>query len=137
MVNGFCRATNEPPFWASATNAKYCPPSVALVRQAKILAPHPRDREDRNLRILVRSPHHPRPNKLRLPQRVVPVGYARLHQHGLRRVIDLRRNKADPRIRQHFALAVEYLHWQIHLQLRGMLDRYIDVRLKASRLIDR
>ena len=83
------------------------------------------------------SPHHPRPDELRLPQRIVAIRDSRFHQNRLGGVVHLRGDKAHPRVGKNFPLAVENLHRQVHLQLRRALDRDIHIRFQAPGLIDR
>ena len=63
---------------------------LRLCDECEILSGQPRHRQNRNFRILMGSPYHPRADELRLPERVVTVRDSCFHQHGLRGVVDLR-----------------------------------------------
>ena len=83
------------------------------------------------------SKNHLCSHKLRLPQRVVAIGDPRLHQHGLRGVIDLRRNEAYPGLGQHLAIAIDHIDRHAHPELCRMFHRNIHVNFQTSRLVDR
>src|SRR5271165_5800881 len=113
---------------------------AALLRlgdKREVLSRQPRYGKDGNLGALVRAPDNACPYKLRLSQRGTAIGNARLYQHGLRRVVHRRRDKTDAAIGLNFAIAVQYLYRQVHLELRRMLDRHIGVDFQTTRLVHR
>ena len=93
------------------------PSSLRFGHESEILPGQSGYRQDWYLRTVVGPKHNPCPDKLRLPQRVIPIRNACLHQYGLRRVVHLRRNEAHLCIGHDSAFAVEYLQGQIHFEL--------------------
>src|SRR5579872_5947386 len=85
----------------------------------------------------MRSPYNPRADELRLPERIIAVCDASFYQDCLRRVVHLRRDERDSRVRKDLARAVDDLNWKAHLQLPGAFDRDVNVRFKASELVHR
>src|SRR5690348_1909403 len=111
---------------------------TSLLRyKSEVLSANADHRSDWNHEPRMRTPHHPRPHKLRRANFPPRVSDERLRQHRLHAGIHLRRNEGDARLRQHRSGIAHDVYRQAQPQLRGPLQRHLDVGLQISVAVHR